>query len=342
MTRDDTPIQGEAEDVITLRRKEIPVKTGYVKHAGLRFYPENPRIYSTVWKEDGVEPSQPEIFEALARTEHVREVLVPSIRHNGGLIEPVLIKKNIVLEGNSRLAAYRLLAQVDPDRWELIRVRIVPDSITESEVFSLLGEYHIVGKKDWQPFEQAGYLYRRFRTHGVTEDDLRTEVGLGLGKIRHFIRVYDFMVRHNDRNPNRWSYYDELLKGRRFNKARELYPNFDEIILQRMNSREIERAVDLRDELPLITKAGGNTLKKFMSGAYSFEEAVADAKHRGAGDHNVRRLTQFRKWLAEEQIDQEFSAAVKADRKNLLYELEKLSSRIGSLLRRVKASPEEG
>src|SRR5947207_701618 len=121
------------EDRITLRRKEIILKTGLMPHAQLKFFPENPRIYSIVWKEDGSEPSQEEIFLALSKTEHVREGLVPSIKNHGGLIEPILVRGNIVLEGNSRLAAYRLLAKVDADRWKLIRVRLLPDTISDGD-----------------------------------------------------------------------------------------------------------------------------------------------------------------------------------------------------------------
>ncbi|MBK7473338.1 MAG: hypothetical protein IPI73_24595 [Betaproteobacteria bacterium] len=201
------------EDSILLRGREIRVVSCSLPQAELRFYPENPRIYSSVWTSDGVEPSQEEIFRALSRSEHVRETLVPSITNNGGLIEPVLVRNNVVLEGNSRLAAYRLLVQTDSRKWSHIRAKVLPSDITDSEVFSLLGEYHMVGKKDWQPFEQAGYLYRRFKTHAVPEDSSTKEVGLSLSKIRHFIRVYDFMVKHNDRSPERWSYYDELLRG---------------------------------------------------------------------------------------------------------------------------------
>src|SRR6266513_6029226 len=225
----DKPDQTVQEDVITIRSKEIRVRTAYVQQSALKFYPENPRIYSSVWKDD-VPPTQREIFDALSKMEHVREVLVPSIRQNGGLIEPLLIRGNVVLEGNSRLAAYRLLEQAESGKWKQIRVRILPDSMTESEVFTLLGEYHIVGKKDWQPYEQAGYLYRRFRKHGIPEDELKTEVGLSASRIRHLIRAYEFML-ERDRNPSRWSYYDELLKGTRFNKARELYPKFDDVIV---------------------------------------------------------------------------------------------------------------
>ena len=326
------------EDTITLRKREIQVKTGFLPQHTLLFYPENPRIYSIVWDEGGEEPTQEEIFEALAKTEHVRETLVPSIKSNGGLIEPVLVRKNIVLEGNSRLAAYRLLAQKDANAWEKIRVRILPDTISDSEVFSLLGEFHIVGKKDWSPFEQAGYLYRRFKTHGVDEKQLHHEVGLTPAKIRHLIHVYEFMLDVDDRNPERWSYYDELLKGHRFNHTRELYPNFDQKITEMIKSEEIERAVDVRDGLSKIVKAGGNTLKKFMNGKLSFHDALQEAYIRGAGNYYTRKLTDFKNFLAEENIEVELTNISDEERLNLSYLIHKIESRIKHIAKKINGT----
>lgn len=327
-----------AEDTITLRKREIKVKTGFLPHHQLLFYAENPRIYSIVWNEDGEAPTQEEIFVALSKTEHVRETLVPSIKSNGGLIEPVLVRKNVVLEGNSRLAAYRLLAQKDASAWEMIRVRILPDTISDSEVFSLLGEFHIVGKKDWAPFEQAGYLYRRFKTHGVDEKQLHHEVGLTPAKIRHLIHVYEFMQSADDRNPDRWSYYDELLKGRRFNQTRELYPNFDQKITELIQSEEIERAVDVREALPKIVKVGGNTLKKFMNGKLSFHDALQEAHHRGAGNYYTKKFTDFKNFLAEENIDAELADISDDERSNLSYVIKKIKARIEQIAKRVNGA----
>ena len=326
------------EDTITLRKREIKVKTGFLPHHSLRFYAENPRIYSIVWNDAGEEPTQEEIFEALSKTEHVRETLVPSIKSNGGLIEPVLVRKNVVLEGNSRLAAYRLLAQKDASAWERLRVRILPDTISDSEVFSLLGEFHIVGKKDWQPFEQAGYLYRRFKTHGVNEKQLHLEVGLTPAKIRHLIHVYEFMLNAEDRNPDRWSYYDELLKGRRFNQTRELYSNFDQKITEMIQSEEIERAVDVRDGLPKIVKAGGNTLKKFMSGKLSFQDALQEAHHRGAGNYYTKKFSDFKNFLADENVDTELANISEEERSQLTYLINRIEARIKQISKRVKGT----
>jgi hypothetical protein len=34
-------------------------------------------------------------------------------------------------------------------------------TVTDSAIASLLGQLHLKGKKDWRPYEQASFLYRR-------------------------------------------------------------------------------------------------------------------------------------------------------------------------------------
>lgn len=322
-------------DVMLLRNREIPVYSCALPQMKLKFYAENPRIYSSVWVGEDEKPTQEKIFEVLSKAEHVRETLVPSIRNNGGLIEPILVRDGVVLEGNSRLAAYRILSDTDEARWSLIRARVLPDTVTDSEVFSLLGEYHMVGKKDWPPYEQAGYLYRRFKNHEISEKELAAEVGLSEAKVRHAIHVYSFMVDHDDRHPNKWSYYDELLKGRRFDKAREQFPGFDEIIAKQIKHNEIARAVDLRDQLPQITKMGGNTLRRLMKGSLSLDEAAEEARLRGAGNYHLEKLRKFRSWLGEESIDGDIDEMSADEIKQVKFELEKTHTRLGQLIKRV-------
>lgn len=324
-------------DTLMLRQRVIPVRACSLPQRDLHFYTENPRIYSALWEKvaEGDEPTQEDIFRVLSRAEHVREVLVPSIKNNGGLIEPILVRNGVVLEGNSRLAAYRLLAQTDAQAWRLIRARVLPDDISDADVFSLLGEYHMVGKRDWQPYEQAGYLYRRYKSQESPIAQLSAEVGLVKSKVQHLIAVYAFMVDHGDRNPDRWSYYDELLKGRRFDDTRKQFPHFNDFIAAKIVSGEIARAVDLRDDLPKIVKAGGNTLRKFMLGNMTFSEASDDARLRGAGNYHAQKLKAFRQWLAEDTVEVEFGAMSSDELKNVKYELEKIHTRAAQLASRI-------
>lgn len=139
---------------ITLRGREIPVQTGKMRQADLQFYPANPRIYTAISRSSG-SPSQDEIELHLTEMEHVKG-LVQSIRIHGGLIDPVLVRggDNMVLEGNSRLAAYRLLAKLDPIKWGEIKVTLLPTNVSNTDVFALLGEYHLKGKTEWKPLKR--------------------------------------------------------------------------------------------------------------------------------------------------------------------------------------------
>src|SRR5262249_50674113 len=138
-------------NTILIRGEEIPVTDKTLEQAKLRFYPENPRVYS-VLHSDGEAPSQDEIQQRLLQMEHVKQ-LIQDIRLNGGLIEPLIVRDGTleVLEGNSRLAAYRSLAKSDPVKWGYVKCTVLPHSIDESLVFALLGQFHIKGKKDWAP-----------------------------------------------------------------------------------------------------------------------------------------------------------------------------------------------
>ena len=209
------------DDSLTLGGQEIRVRAGRLPQADLRFYADNPRIYSLICAEDD-EPSQTEIQERLSRMDHVKK-LVQSIEANGGVTDPLIVRDGdlTVLEGNSRLAAYRLLSAKDPIRWGEVKVRLLPEDIEEDLVFALLGEYHIIGRKDWAPYEQAGYLYRRAVNHDVSASQMANEMGLSTQQVNHLIDVYKFMVERNDSDVEHWSYYDEYLRSRPVKKVRE-------------------------------------------------------------------------------------------------------------------------
>ena len=77
-------------DTLTLGGQEIPVRNGSLPIHDLSFYSENPRIYSLIQR-PGIEPSQEEIFDRLRRLDHVKQ-LIQSIRANGGLTDPMLVR----------------------------------------------------------------------------------------------------------------------------------------------------------------------------------------------------------------------------------------------------------
>jgi hypothetical protein len=322
-------------NTILIRGREVPVINSNLEQAKLRFYPENPRVYS-VLHGSGEAPTQEDIQERLLQMEHVK-LLIQDIRLNEGLIEPLIVRDGTleVLEGNSRLAAYRFLAKSNPVKWGYVKCSILPNNIDGLLVFALLGQLHIKGKKDWAPYEQAGFLYRRYKQHNADIKALALEINISSQKIKHLIETYQFMLDNSEVDVSRWSYYDEYLKSSKIKKARKCFPVLDGVVVKKIRSQEIERAVDLRAELPVICSAPGVALEKFVSGEWSFEKAFQHA-HRCGGDNiPLRKLTAFRKWLTRKSTSDGLMEFDGQMRSKLRFELGKIANRSSALTKRL-------
>ena len=260
--------------------------------------------------------------------DHVKQ-LIQSIRANGGLTDPMLVRDGdlVVLEGNSRLAAYKELARNDAIKWGKAKVRVFPSDISEKLVFALLGEYHIIGRKDWAPYEQAGYLYRRNANHGISVQDMAAEMGLSIRMVRHLVSTYQFMLDHGEHDVNRWSYYDEYLKANVVKRARKENPDLDEIVVAKIQHGEIATARDVRDKLVRIVnvaKAGPQPLKILKSGDDTFERASESARDRGVDNMWLNRFKRFRDGLLDKDLIPDMKHMDSEQRKKCLFELRKI------------------
>lgn len=314
-----------------IRGVDVPTETGDLPVASLKFYADNPRIYSFV-RAEGQTPSQTEIMQRLLLLEHVRE-LVQDIKVNDGLIDPLIVRGGAmeVLEGNSRLAAYKFLGTQAPIKWSHVRCTVLPKEIDQSLVFALLGQYHVKGKKDWAPYEKAGFVYRRFKSHHVDIGDVAAEIGLTKDEAKHLVAVYEFMLAHDDADRERWSYYDEFLKSRKIKKAREEVAGFDDFVVKEIKSGNFGKAMELRDKLPVIVSANAKILRRYMAGTSEFSDAYEAAVTAGGENHALNKLKRFRRWLAEAATEDDLLEAPKAIRDAALYELREIEKRTKKL-----------
>jgi hypothetical protein len=321
------------KEKIRLRGEDIDAIVGYVAHHNLQFYPENPRIYSIVYS-GGKVPSQEEIYEKLKPMEHVKQ-LIQSIKSNDGLHDPVIVRDGVVLEGNSRLAAYRALAEKDPVKWGLIKAKVIASSTSESLVFALLGEYHLIGKKDWAPYEQAGYLYRRHHIYGVDKVQIAEESGLSVRKISHLVRVYKFMVDNGQDDVNKWSYYDEYLKSRDIKRVREEFLNFDDLIIEKINTGEICRAADVRDKLKVIARSNHKNVKKFAEGERDFDTALSSASDQGLLLDCFKKIHAFKNFICDLDTEKTLLDLDTTQQDKCLYEIKKIAKKVESLQKKL-------
>jgi hypothetical protein len=115
--KQETATPAAGGDSLLILGTKVPTTTQMLPQRNLRFFVDNPRVYSVV-RANGKEPSQEEIEQQLGALEHVRE-LREDIKRNSGLIEALIVRDGTleVLEGNSRLAAYRQLVTKDAFKW---------------------------------------------------------------------------------------------------------------------------------------------------------------------------------------------------------------------------------
>lgn len=325
--------QKTIENSITLCGKEVPYVFCYLSQMELRFYPENPRIYSVVYTGDE-EPSQEEIQERLEERDHVKE-LAQSIQANGGLIDPLWVRDGdlLVIEGNSRLAAYRILSRRDPAKWGNVKCHLLPHHIGDKEIFSFLCQCHVVGRQDWAPYEQAGIIWRRNQYHGDSPEYMSREMGMSLREVKHLIAVYSFMDKHKDTAVQHWSYYYEYLKSRKIQAQRELNPELDAVVVQRVKSGEISRAEDIRDKLTKIAGAGGQILQDFVDRRKSLGICCEKAMERYESTALYRVLNKFRIKIGDLDTKRSLREMSQKNRQKCRFELNKIRASATRLLK---------
>lgn len=299
-------------ETLTIGKRSYTVEIRDLKQADLNFYPENPRVYS-ILNITGGPPTQEEIEEHMCSLDHVKQLKI-SIESNGGLIDPLIVRGGdfTVLEGNSRLAAYRLLCTHDPVKWGMVRCQILPSDISDSAIFTLLGQYHLIGRKDWEPFEQAHYLYRRRIQTDLPVEYMAKELGLSKQRAEKMILIIEFMIKNNDLNKRHWSYYEEYLKNSSLKKYRQTNPDIDDTIAEAIKTDTIHEASDIR-KLGQIASVGDKQSKKIMqqiaNGSMDLYEGYEALEDAGKLDDVVKKLYSFRKAVIAESFENQIKSS---------------------------------
>lgn len=325
--------QETIENSITLCGSEVPYVFRYLPQMELRFYPENPRIYSVVYTGDE-EPSQEEIQERLEERDHVKE-LVQSIQANGGLIDPLWVRDRdfVVIEGNSRLAAYRILSRNNAVRWGKVKCNLLPHDTDDKKIFSFLCQCHVIGRQDWAPYEQAGIIWRRYQQHGDSAEYMSKEMGMSSTEVKRLIEVYAFMDKHKDTAVQHWSYYYEYLKSTRIQTQRELHPELDTVIVRSVKSGKISRAEDVRDKLTKIARSGGQILQDFINRPESLDACYEKAVERSVSTALYRALNKFRIKIGDLDTKKSLQEMSQKNRQKCRFELNKIRASVTRLLK---------
>lgn len=323
------------QEVITIGRNDYIIQTVTLNQADLKFYPKNPRVYSVLYSMDS-EPSQDEIEELMCEMEHVKELKL-SIKSNGGLIDPLIVRAGelTVLEGNSRLAAHRILSKEDPCKWAMVKCKLLPADISEDAIFTLLGQYHIIGRKDWEPFEQASYLYRRKTETKLPVESMADELGISKQKANQMIKVIEFMTENEDLNKRNWSYYEEYLKNAPLKAYRESNPDLDQTIVTSIKTGQVKEASDIR-LLGKIAQVGDRQSKRIMqkitSGDKNLYDGYMEVQEAGKFDDVIKKLKGFKALICTSTFEKQISSTPEIY-DQAAYEIKKIARRLDKLVK---------
>ena len=165
---------------------------------------DNPRIRRFLEIYDG-EPSAEQMAIALGFGEDKSTSsgtsffsLKESIRSNGGIIHPIIVNKrrdgrNIVVEGNTRLAIYREFDHKGvPGNWKSIPT-IMFNELPINEIDAIRLQAHLVGPREWDPYSKAKYLHHLSETEGMPFSQLVDYCGGRRADIERSISAYEDM-----------------------------------------------------------------------------------------------------------------------------------------------------
>ena len=324
-----------------LLKTTIDLGDDYIDVYQLRFLKDNPRVYACTHGHPNFdnlidEEQQEVIFDNLIREASVKK-LMPEVRRHGGLIEPILIRHDTmeVIEGNSRLAVYRLLLKEDaPGEWNHIPCDIV-SSLTEEQQAAFLNQIHVKGKSQWSAYEKANFAYVR-KEKGCTLSQIANLFGESEPTIRTRIKAIETMKGNNDGQRSHFSYYDVLVRHPEISKNLYAKPALRDRLLKiilDLGSDDEDTAFtaqELRGKLPVVLNKP-KILKKFIAGTVDLDNAYQSAKINRV-EERVRQARNLLQDVSKQdvvQLDSNNRNALKQTVKKLSREVDRIEGMLG-------------
>jgi len=307
----------------------------------LNYWKENPRVNSIIKQNFGDKDISDEDIEKLLweKVDSVHD-LFQDIKKHGGLLDEILVKKNIVLEGNSRLCAYRHLyknAEQKKDeeallRWSYIRARVIPEETSNEVVFSILGTWHIKGKTRWDTYEKAAYFKRMNINYGYSFKDIADSISETEKFVKDHIEAHDLMVENDVYTLEKFSYFYELVKNKKIKELSYNDPNIIPNIIQAIKENRFKRGEEIRD-LPKVLK-DKKAKKEFFDEKVDFNESLETTKdrhpeHADSFYFNIKKVTEILQSCSVKRIEE-----IKSNG-NKKYILEKFYREVNGFCRKI-------
>ena len=253
------------KESITVLGREITYEIKDVDIYSLEYYKENPRINYIVSKHPPEKVTQEFIEQELLKLGSVQD-RIKDLEENKGLLDEVYVLGNKVVEGNTRLCAFRRLCRKYPNdlRWKVIKSRILQGNVSEDELFYILSTFHIKGKTEWDAYEKAAYIHKMIRVLNKNPEDIAKQLGKQKKTVEAMLNAYEVMSQKYLANSNetalingsrdelkKYSYFEAFFLQKELAKKAEDTPDFLDQFVDWVKEERLKKAQNVRD-LPKI------------------------------------------------------------------------------------------
>lgn len=276
------------KEAITVLGREITYEIKDVDIHCLEYYPENPRINYIISRYPKEEITQEIIEQELLKLESTKE-RIRDLEENKGLLDEVYVVGNKVVEGNTRLCAYRKLSRkyLDDPRWKRIKARILKDDIKDEELFYILGIFHIKGKTEWDAYEKAAYIHKMIRVLNKNREEIAKQLGIQKKTIDVMLKAYEVMSQKYLANSGealvngsrdelkKYSYFEAFFRQKELAKKAEDAPDFLDQFVEWVREDRFKKAQNVRELSKILSNK--KACKAFYEG--DSEEVFDEAMH---------------------------------------------------------------
>lgn len=210
--------------------------------------------------------------------------LKQSIIQTGAVVNPIWIKSSggnfICIEGNTRLCIYKDLNQENPEdtKWQTIPA-IVYEDISKEEENKLKLTAHIVGTREWKPYNKAKYVIDLLDNTNFTFSEISEIVGGQVGELSKQIAAcrkfdeYYLPKAHGDKSHSQFSHFIELEKNPSCDQALKDkgldYDTFSDWVLEEkfrmaINVRKLKDVLENEDAFNAFQRDGFESARSFL------------------------------------------------------------------------------
>lgn len=306
------------KDSITVLGRKINYEIRDIDIHSLEYYPENPRINYIISKNPPEKVTQKFIEQELLKLDSTKERIL-DLEENKGLLDEVYVLRNKVVEGNTRLCAFRRLSKKYPDdpRWKFIKARILSDDVSEEELFYILGVFHLKGKTEWDAYEKAAYIHKMIKVLKKDPEVIGKQLGKQRKTIEAMLKAYEVMSKKYLNKTKstedvdgvrddlkKYSYFEAFFLQKELAEKVKNTPAFLDEFVEWVKEGRLKKAQNVR-ELPKIIahKKACNTFYKSEPDT-AFDEAwhVLYEHKPEKVDRFYKKVREFRETLQEAEV----------------------------------------